>query len=141
MNGCLDLWIRKFTTYLQSLLIIAFYGSCRKVWNSPELPNHSVLKSCGCLTMDAQKWLKPSGHLKIVQIQTQEQFRKIEKGGKELKHWSRVHFRNVRSELNLKMRLLVVAEKEAMQFGDNACVRSLKAKINDLLDKESQMWL
>ena len=58
-----------------------------------------------------------------------------------MKHWSKVHFGNVRFELNLKMRLLVKAEKEASQSGDNARVRSLRAEINDLHDKESCMWL
>ena len=61
--------------------------------------------------------------------------------GEELTHWSKLHFGNVRSELNLKRRLLIKAEKEALQSGDNSLVRSLKADINDLLDKESCMWL
>ena len=66
---------------------------------------------------------------------------KVEKCRKELMHWSKVHFGNVRSELNLKRRLLIKVEKEALQSGDNSLVRSLKADINDLLDKESRMWL
>lgn len=66
---------------------------------------------------------------------------KIKKCRKELTHWRKVHFGNVRSKLNLKKRLLIEVEKEALQSGDNSRVRSLKADINDLLDKESRMWL
>ncbi|XP_075658760.1 uncharacterized protein LOC142628575 [Castanea sativa] len=43
--------------------------------------------------------------------------------------------------LDLSRRLLIEAEKEALQSGKNSRVRSLKADINDLMDKESRMWL
>ena len=95
-------------------------------------------------------WLPDKGCIEVVEAVWSSQdcldpntrvVQKIEKCWKELKHWSKVHFGNVRSELNLKRRLLVEVEKEAMQSGDNAHVRSLKAEINDLLDKESCMWL
>ena len=82
-------------------------------------------------------WLPDKGCIEVVEAVWSSQdcldpntrvVQKIEKCWKELKHWSKVHFGNVRSELNLKRRLLVEAEKEAMQPRDNARVRSLKAK-------------
>lgn len=95
-------------------------------------------------------WFSNKGCTKVVEAMWSSQecldpniivVRKIEKCGKELKHWSKVHFGNVRSGLNLKKRLLVEAEEEAMQSGDSAQIRSLEAEINDLLDKESRIWL
>ena len=94
------------------------------------------LSDKGCTEVVEAVWSSQEGldpNVRVVQ--------KIEKCGKELTHWSKLHFGNVRSELNLKRRLLIKAEKEALQSGDNSLVRSLKADINDLLDKESRMWL
>lgn len=97
-----------------------------------------------------EMWFSNKGCTKVVEAMWSSQecldpntivIRKIEKCGKELKHWSKVHFGNVRSKLNLKKRLLVEAEEEAMQSGDSAQIRSLEAEINDLLDKESCIWL
>ena len=39
-----------------------------------------------------------------------------------------------------KKNLLIQAERDAMISGSNLRVRSLKSKINILLDKEAQMW-
>lgn len=39
-----------------------------------------------------------------------------------------------------KKRLLVIAEKKAMISGNKSQVRSLKSKINVLLDRENRMW-
>ena len=39
-----------------------------------------------------------------------------------------------------KKNLLIQAERDAMISGPNLRVRSLKSKINILLDKEAQMW-
>ena len=39
-----------------------------------------------------------------------------------------------------KKRLLVITEKKAMISGNKSRVRSLKLKINVLLDRENRMW-
>ena len=39
-----------------------------------------------------------------------------------------------------KKNLLIQAEKDALISGSNLRVRSLKSKINILLDKEARMW-
>ncbi|XP_075657955.1 uncharacterized protein LOC142627937 [Castanea sativa] len=94
------------------------------------------LSNKGCIEVVEAVWSSQEGLDPSVRV-----VQKIEKCGKELTYWSKIHFGNVRSELNLKRRLLIEPEKEALQSGDNSRVRSLKADINDLLDKESRMWL
>lgn len=66
---------------------------------------------------------------------------KIEKCGKELKRWNRVHFGNVKRELEKKRNLLKAAKQEAIWTGHNFCVRILKREISELIDKENRMWL
>ncbi|XP_075659668.1 uncharacterized protein LOC142629542 [Castanea sativa] len=67
--------------------------------------------------------------------------RKIEQCGREMKGWSRKHFGNVRRELYLKRRQLGEAKSEAQLCDNNSRVRALKEEINDLMDKETRMWL
>ena len=66
--------------------------------------------------------------------------RKIERSSKELSKWNRVHFGNVRKELQKKRKLLKEAEDQAMQTWVNFRVCALKQKIRDLMDKENQLW-
>ena len=47
----------------------------------------------------------------------------------------------MRRELFLKRRQLGEAKSEAQLYGNNSRVRALKEEINDLMDKETRMWL
>ena len=47
----------------------------------------------------------------------------------------------MRRELFLKRRQLGEAKSEAQLYGNNSWVRALKEEINDLMDKETRMWL
>ena len=69
-----------------------------------------------------------------------EVMRKIERLGKELSSWNRVHFGNVRTELQKKRNLLKEAEDQAMQIGVNFRICALKQEIRDLMDKENWLW-
>lgn len=76
-------------------------------------------------------YTKPS--LRVIQ--------KIDKCGVELKKWSKKNFGNVGREIELKKKILVEAENEAMITRDNTRVRDLLLELNTLTDRETRMWL
>ncbi|KAL0004830.1 hypothetical protein SO802_012391 [Lithocarpus litseifolius] len=65
---------------------------------------------------------------------------RVEKCGKELIWWNKNVFGNVRRELEKLGKLLLKAEEEAIQRGDNTRVRQLKKEIEVWRDKEATMW-
>lgn len=54
--------------------------------------------------------------------------------------WNWDVFGNVRKELEVKKKLLLQVEREAVISGANCKVRELKATINILLDREARLW-
>lgn len=65
---------------------------------------------------------------------------KVKQCSKDLEWWNKNVFGNVQLQLEENKKLLKLAEAEALRGGHNDRVRSLKLKINILLDKESRMW-
>ena len=59
---------------------------------------------------------------------------------RELTWWNKNNFGHVRRDLEIKKKLLVLAENEAMVSGNNTRVRSIRMEINLLQDRESRMW-
>ena len=57
-----------------------------------------------------------------------------------LKRWSRKNFGSIHKELQLKQKLLVKAELEALNSEVNFWVIMLRCEVNDLLNKETRMW-
>ena len=66
---------------------------------------------------------------------------KIDRCGKALTFWSRTCFGNVRKDLLNKRKLLARAKFDALFSGVNFRVRELRMEVNDLLDKETRLWL
>ena len=66
---------------------------------------------------------------------------KIDRCGKALTFWSRRCFGNVRKDLLNKRKLLARAKFDALFSGVNFRVRELRMEVNDLLDKETRLWL
>ena len=64
----------------------------------------------------------------------------MEKCGKDLSWWNKNVFGNVRRELEKLGKLLLKAEEEAIQRGDNTRVSQLKKEIEEWRDKEATMW-
>lgn len=66
---------------------------------------------------------------------------KVKNCGDKLLSWSRLSFGNIKRSIELNSKKLNRAEIAAAEGrGDANVIRSLKAELNDLLDKESQMW-
>ena len=95
-----------------------------------------------------EMWLSNPGCSKIVEAVWERGFsesgkgilHKVEKCGKYLSWWNKNVFGNVRKELDKLGKLLLKAEVEAIQKGDNTRVRQLKKKIEEWHDKEATMW-
>ncbi|KAK9992681.1 hypothetical protein SO802_027666 [Lithocarpus litseifolius] len=66
---------------------------------------------------------------------------KIKLCGKKLVEWSRTSFRSVKRQIAEVSKALVLAEEAAAGGGSFDQVRALKLEINELLDKESMMWI
>ncbi|XP_075665213.1 uncharacterized protein LOC142634846 [Castanea sativa] len=66
--------------------------------------------------------------------------RKVERCGKELGHWEKNVFGNVRMELNRLKKVLANEERAAMISGNNFQVRQIKKDIEVLQDREATMW-
>ena len=66
---------------------------------------------------------------------------KLKNCGDKLLSWSRLSFGNIKRSIELNSKKLNRAELEAAKGrGDTNLIWSLKTELNDLLDKESQMW-
>ena len=65
---------------------------------------------------------------------------KIDICSRELTHWSRQIFGNVKRELEKKRKQLIQAEKIAISGEDSILMKQLEGEINLLLDKEAIMW-
>ncbi|XP_023881745.1 uncharacterized protein LOC111994119 [Quercus suber] len=65
---------------------------------------------------------------------------KVKTCGMKLTKWSKKSFGSVRKMLEEKKKLLTKAELDAAKGGDLLLVKSLQKEINDILDKENQMW-
>ena len=66
--------------------------------------------------------------------------RKVERGGKDLGHWEKNVFGNVRMELNQLKKTLAKEERAAMISGNNFQVRQIKKDIEVLQEREVTMW-
>ena len=65
---------------------------------------------------------------------------KVKICGVKLIKWSKNSFGSVRKMLKEKKNLLTKAELDTTKRGDLMLVKSLQKEINDILDKENQMW-
>ena len=66
--------------------------------------------------------------------------RKVERCGKDLGHWEKNVFGNVRMELNRLKKVLAKEERTAMISGNNFQVRQIKKDIEVLQEREATMW-
>ena len=66
---------------------------------------------------------------------------KLKNCGDKLLSWSRQSFGNIKRSIDLNSKRLNRAELDAAKGkGDANLIWTLKSELNDLLDKESQMW-
>jgi len=65
---------------------------------------------------------------------------KVQICGERLTKWSKNSLGSVRRMLEEKRNLLSKAEMDATKGDDPMVVKSLQKEINDILDKESQIW-
>ena len=90
----------------------------------------------GCSDMVKAKWCREDNDILGFGV-TQ----KIDRCGKALTQWSRRCFGSVRKDLQKKKQLLARAEFDALISRVNYRVRELRMEVNDLLDKETRLWL
>ena len=67
--------------------------------------------------------------------------RKVERCGKDLGHWEKNVFDNVRMELNQLKKVLAKEERTVMFSGNNFRVRQIKKDIEVLQEGEATMWV
>ncbi|XP_075633886.1 uncharacterized protein LOC142606415 [Castanea sativa] len=65
---------------------------------------------------------------------------KVQACGVKLTEWNKNSFGSVRKMLEEKRKLQTRAELDAAKGGDQLVVKSLQREINEILDKESQLW-
>ncbi|XP_030945861.1 uncharacterized protein LOC115970359 [Quercus lobata] len=90
----------------------------------------------GCSDMVKVEWCREDNDIAGFGV-TQ----KINRCGKALTQWSQRCFGSVRKDLQKKKQLLTRAEFDALIFGANYRVGELRMEVNDLLDKETRLWL
>ena len=90
----------------------------------------------GCADMVKAEWCREDNNILGFGV-TQ----KIDWCGKALTQWSRRCFGSVRKDLQKKKQFLARTEFDALITGVNFQVRELRMEVNDLLDKETRLWL
>nr|POE50583.1 hypothetical protein CFP56_00044 [Quercus suber] len=99
-----------------------------------EIQNFEV--NLGCSAIENKVWGSPSPNASMVLTA-----RKIKACGDSLLVWSRQSFGNVKKQLETLGKKLSLAEiRAANGLLDFEVVKGLKTEINELLDRESQMW-
>lgn len=94
------------------------------------------LREEGCSKTVINTWGSTSINASMVQIAL-----KIKVCGENLLDWSRQSFGSIKKQLESKGKQLSKAEVNAAKGNlDYEVVKTLRAELNDLLDKESQMW-
>lgn len=76
----------------------------------------------------------------IIRVTMPEVVGKLQACGKKLTEWCKNSFGSVRKTLEEKRVLLSEAKLDAAIGGVSQLVKSLQKEINEILDKESQMW-
>ena len=66
--------------------------------------------------------------------------RKIEKCGAALSGWSKKSFGSIKKQLEVAHKQLKATEQHALWSGDSSYIRFLEDEVNQLLNKEAQMW-
>ena len=94
------------------------------------------LREGGCSDMVIKVWGPSSQNANMLQIA-----RKIKAYGEKLSTWSLQSFGSIKHQVEKISKLLSKAEIDAVKGRlDYEKVRILRLELNDLLDKESQMW-
>ncbi|XP_075663011.1 uncharacterized protein LOC142632511 [Castanea sativa] len=94
------------------------------------------LSDGGCSQTVKDAWGHPSTKASMALVAG-----KLKNCGEKLLSWSRQSFGNIKKAIELKSKRLNKAELEAAKGkGEANLIGNLKAELNDLLDKESQMW-
>nr|POE95049.1 hypothetical protein CFP56_15117 [Quercus suber] len=94
------------------------------------------LRDAGCSATVNKVWGSPSPNASMVLTA-----RKIKACGDSLLVWSRQSFGSVKKQLETLGKKLSLAEiRAANGLLDFEVVKGLKTEINELLDRESQMW-
>ena len=111
-----------------------FHSTCTSSDHIPILISLSGLSNSSCEELVYLAWGSGSGLNDGGNI-----LRKVERCGKELKHWEKNVFGNVRMELNCLKKVLAKEERVAMISGNNFRVRQIKKDIEVLRDREATM--
>ena len=111
-----------------------FHLTCMSSDHIPILISLSGLLNSSCEELVYSAWGSGSGLDDGGNI-----LRKVERCGKELEHWEKNVFGNVRMELNCLKKVLAKEERAAMISGNNLWVRQIKKDIKVLQDREATM--
>ena len=93
------------------------------------------LRDKGCSNTVTSAWGQP-----IIGVTMLKVVGKVQVCGERLTKWSKNSFGSVRRMLEEKRNFLSKAEMDAAKGGDPMVVKSLQKEINDIIDKESQIW-
>ena len=94
------------------------------------------MKEEGCRNTINDAWGFPSSESDMILASS-----KIKHCGEKLVEWSRTSFGSIKRQLAEAPKLLVLAEEVAARGCSCDQVRILKLENNELLDKESMMWI
>ena len=94
------------------------------------------MKEKGCRNTINDAWGFPSSESDMILASS-----KIKHCGEKLVEWSRTSFGSIKRQLAEAPKLLVLAEEVAARGCSCDQVRILKLENNELLDKESMMWI
>ena len=116
-------------------ILISLSGLIPPVWKKLFHFEQMWLSNSSCEDVVFSAWGSASGHGDGEDI-----LRKVERCGRDLGHWEKNVFGNVRLELNHLKKDLAREERAAMVSGNNFKVRQIKKEIEVLQDREATMW-
>nr|XP_023875072.1 uncharacterized protein LOC111987579 [Quercus suber] len=93
------------------------------------------LSNSSCEEVMFSAWGSGSGHGDGEDI-----LRKVKRCGRDLGHWEKNVFGNVRMELNRLKKVLAKEERVAIVSGNNLRIRQIKRDIEVLQEREATMW-
>ncbi|XP_030970111.1 uncharacterized protein LOC115990416 [Quercus lobata] len=116
-------------------ILISLSGLIPPVWKKLFRFKQMWLSNSSCEDVVFSAWGSGSGHGDGGDI-----LRKVERCGKDLGHWEKNVFGNVKMELNRLKKVLAKEERVAMFSGNNFQVRQIKKDIEILQEREATMW-
>ena len=116
-------------------ILISLSGLIPPVWKKLFRFEQMWLSNSSCEDVVFSAWGSGSGHGDGEDI-----LRKVERCGRDLGHWEKFFFGNVRLEFNRLKKALAKEERVAMVSGNNFRIRQIKEDIEVLQEREATMW-